>query len=645
MVIVMRKRKRPASTSDLKSLLTRDVGYVWTSPSGPSSLSNPPTWVSGREEMVEATVASLVQFEWRVAHMREQIEAMGADPHGRTRQGLAEQLTEAYLDTERLRRAFDELSEDERRFYVNMLLQSRLQGLQAFPDYRALQARPSQQGAGLAQRIIRAGLAILSEGGRLYIPYDAFAWLPDLSVSFPTVSEPKRFTPAADPRVVLAHIQLLLGVLQAERLTLRDRPFWQPKEHPYAKSIMCWPPTPKDAKVLQKQVDRERDIELFYPLPYLDGSSLRTLVDALDATTDYAEFLYHTMINLGLVLSGNPVTLDEARVQAWMALPPGDQLGAIFRLSRYTASWASWWKYWRSGEVQVRHEYYGYWNLSSFRDNVHRTSMNLRWILLDILSFLPEEGWLEIQNLAGWLAELFPDPTTHQYMGGLRPGHAEEGWTGFLRAALVALVAGPLHAMGFVDVAPSPEDVRYIRLHGLSDVQWGRLTEVPITTDVTLTPEVVHFFPEEGILEIVTPVPPNLTSALLTWAKPAGFSQNVMRYRLDVEQLHASLEAGMDSASLAEAWREGAGFDPLPEIVAWWQAWEGRYGRVRLYPNQALLQTRDAFTMQELQVALPKLQTSMLGMITPAAALVKPDEVDQILSDLERQGYMPKETT
>lgn len=641
----MKKRNRRNQSDDPKSLLTRDLGYIWKAPPQPTPLSSVSNWQRDRDNLAEATVSALVQFEWRVAHMRERIEALGTDPHGRTRQGLAEQLTEAFLDQDRLHRAFEGLTEEDRQFYVNLLFQSRMQALQAVPDYQALRMRPSQRGTSVVPRILHAGLAISSEDGRLYIPFDVYAWLPPLSLDFPTVPEPELYTPAADPRTILAHIQQLLGLLQIETLTLRERPFWQPKEPPYAEPILCWPPTPVDAQVLQKHVDRERIIELFPPSPYLDDTSLKLWTGAINATDDDAEFLYHMMISLGLILSGSPITLDEARVHAWMALPPGAQLGAILRLFRQTTTWAAWWPAWRRHEIQIQHEYYGYWNLRSFGENVHRTVTSLRWLLLDVLSFLPDAGWLEVRNLVGWLVEIFSDATAHPYMGGLRPHRKDGDWGGFLHAALTALVSGPLYTLGFVDVSPSREDVQYIRLHGLSDIHWGRASEVPIVAETTLNPEVVCFFPEEEILEIVSPVPPGLTTTVLTWANPAGFSQNVVRYQLDVARLHTTFEAGEDADSLAAAWREGAGFDPPPEIVAWWQDWQSRYGRVRLYPDQTLLQTRDTFTMQELQISLPKLQSSMLGMITPAAALLKPDEADQVLSDLERQGYMPKEMT
>jgi hypothetical protein len=53
--------------------------------------------------------------------------------------------------------------------------------------------------------------------------------------------------------------------------------------------------------------------------------------------------------------------------------------------------------------------------------------------------------------------------------------------------------------------------------------------------------------------------------------------------------------------------------------------------------------TYDDFTMKELKLAIPHLTDSIQSMVTPTTALIESEEADQILADLERQGYMPKE--
>ena len=155
--------------------------------------------------------------------------------------------------------------------------------------------------------------------------------------------------------------------------------------------------------------------------------------------------------------------------------------------------------------------------------------------------------------------------------------------------------------------------------------------------------EALRFFQQESILEIEAPVPPDFVTFVLQWTKPAGFSRNLVRYRLDVQRLHTAFERGMDPDTLAVAWWSASGIDPLPEIAQWWATWWQRYGHVRIYPAQTLLQTRDAATMRELQMALPHLQSALLGALAPDAMLLEEESVDGLISDLTRQGYMPKE--
>jgi hypothetical protein len=70
----------------------------------------------------------------------------------------------------------------------------------------------------------------------------------------------------------------------------------------------------------------------------------------------------------------------------------------------------------------------------------------------------------------------------------------------------------------------------------------------------------------------------------------------------------------------------------LPEIQQWWQTWWERYGHIRLYTEQTTLVTRDEFTLQELQVALPSMRDAIMGLVTPRVALLQAEDADRIVS-------------
>jgi len=263
--------------------------------------------------------------------------------------------------------------------------------------------------------------------------------------------------------------------------------------------------------------------------------------------------------------------------------------------------------------------------------------------MLEVLSLLPEDTWIATHDLERWLAELFPQPETHRHLMGMNPSFTQGGWPRFVEDVLLQTLRGPLRAFGLVEIGPSLEDIKAFRLRGLQDLYWGRIEEVALEAAGHLSPDAVRFDTANALLEVTLPAPPDFISAMSAWARPAGLSRNMARYRLDVERLHQTFESGEDPASLSAAWRAGLGFDPLPEIVTWWETWWSRFGHVRIYPAQVLLQTRDAITLEELRVALPSFQDAIVSTLTPEAVLLRGESVASLLDDLARQGYMPKE--
>jgi hypothetical protein len=627
-----------------RDFLDPELGYTWDAPPPPTPLQHPPYWEWDELDPVGDMTRELVELEWPVAELRRHTRALDIQPKGRSRQDLAEQLAENFLDADRLARAIAKLSDEDRSSYASLLLEANLQSLYVLPQPRGLSRRTLAPESGLVERLMARGLVLTEEQG-IFLPYGLRRRLPPLFAPFSQVDEAENYTPAADPRELLSQIQQLLGLLQSETAKLRDVLRWEAPPYPYAAPVTCWPPDPEDARKLIDYPQHQMKMGLRPRQPALNDESLDTWARAIGDTEERAEFLYHLMVNIGLIWSGSPVTVDHDLTQAWMSLPPGRQMGVIYGLWRNIPSWATWWSLWRRGDVKARWMYYGYWSLMSLDDALRRTTHTLRWTLLEILSFLPHDQWIALADIAAWLEDLFPTLESHRYLAGLDLQRKEGRWPGFLRAALEALLSGPLHAMGLVDIAPSLDEVASIRLRGLQRLHWGRAGAMELEVEGKLREDAVRFDAKEHVLEIATPVPPDIMNCVVTWAEPSGLSRNLIRYRLDVERLHRAFEAGEDPDTLSRRWEVCTGFEPLPEIAAWWQHWWSRYGHIRLYADQTLLQTRDAFTMQELQVALPSLQSSVLGLLTPEAAILKAEDVDEVRENLERQGYMPKEVS
>ncbi len=637
--------------------LTTQLGYKRISSSPPEEAHDPAFWQVDQEDPVETIVDEIVSAEWRVNHLREEIANLGIEPKGRTRRSLAQQMAERFLDPIRLVKAIQALSSEEFRYYVTLQLQANLASYYTGPQGQKLWQGFSTPWSTMSARITKLGLALTMEDGQLFLPRASRRWLTTLQLPFPTTAPPTQSAQPVDPREILMQTQQLLNLLQVEKFKLRDRLVWEAPDYPYAEPVVCWPLMPEDARKLKTNINSERTIELYEPEPYLDDAALKRWAEVLSVTQDRAEFLYHVLVVAGLILRGSPLTIDPDRVRDWMALAPGRQLGILFRSYLSITPWAVWWSLWREGSIRVSRAYHGYWGLVSIDQAVFQSATHLRWTLVELLSFLPEDTWLATEDVIRWLVDLFPIPDTHNYLMGLKLEDTQGGWPKFLEEALLLTITGPLQTLGLVDVGQSPEvsiplhAVQAFRLHGLRDLHWNRVEEVPLEALALpmsagrLSRQALRFSASESVLEVESPVPPAFLTSLLKWARPVGFSRNLVRYQLDVTQLHEAFEAGEDPTSLGNAWRSSIDVEPLPEITKWWAEWWERYGHVRLYPAQAMLQTRDALTMHELQVALPILATASQGMLTPNAALLRDEDVDRVLADLARQGYMPKETS
>lgn len=643
----MSQQVNAKETNRTDEKLTEALGYIREDPPAAEAAESITRWTASNDDVIAAAAEHFIEMDLRVAEYQTHLRSLRVTPAGRTRKALATQLAEAYLFPQRLAKAGERLTADDRAYAARLLLSFRLQDLNIEPDGVYWEDYHQDWGQ-LVRPLIKVGLLLQDEetAGLIVVP-ELRARLPELHIAFPQAQPPETFSGIADPQILLGQLQQMMGLIQSEPTALRPRLRWQAPEYPHAQRVTCWPPTSADARAIIGNVQRARIIELLPPEPWLDQPSLDRLMTALDAPEQRIAFLYHLLVSLGIVWPGNPPTIDPDLAQAWMALPPRRQLGAIYEHYRDLTTWAAWWPRWQHGDVHLRLFYHGYWKLMSLDSTIEAGVRGIRWALLEILSYLPNDTWLSMNALRHWLGQIFPTADTHHYLMGLKPSSGKDNWPAFVRAVLMDMLTGPLYALGLVELAPSVEKATAVRLKDLQAIHWGRTRDLALETDAQLSLEAdaLNFVPKAQVIEVTTPVPSDFTAVLLRWASPVGFSRNLIRYQLDVGKLRQAFEQGEDPKTLSAAWQACVHFAPPPEIDTWWADWYARYACVRLYPPQALLQTRDAMTMQELQVALPSLQTAITSALSPEAALLKPDQVDKLLEDLTRQGYMPKESS
>jgi hypothetical protein len=643
----MKWKTDTSSTSSVcaPEALTAKLSYVWLEPGKPVQPQvAPPFWTQPEEDELTEFIEGLAEEQWRVDFIRQQIARLKLKSKARSRIDLLRQLLEGFLDPDRFARQFATLNEEEQRYYFYLLLHTNLSSLRTEPVPLDRLLSFSKPSAVLTRRILDAGLGLVDEGGEFFVPCEMFKLLPVIYLPFDTGPPPATYVPAADPRLLLTKIHQLLGLVQSRTYRTRPRPRWRmPRMGYYGTEYQVWPPVPADAQRLLSNPNQQGAITLCPPEPYLDEATIAAWSADLELMPGNVEFLYHTLIDAQLLLPGSPVTLNTALVQPWMMQTPGDQLMTLFRIYRSLADWTDWWPDWRAGSVKVQWNYQNYWMLSGVDNMVRTMHYMLRWVILDILAYLPHDVWLSVDKVVQFLEKLYPEPKSHYYQQGLLCKDAQDHWKGFLDQVLRAMLCGPLYILGFVEAAPDLDALEVFRLRHFQSLHWNR-PETVLVEDATLFGrDDVVFRSREQALSVTPPAKADFLIAVQQWSEPRGLVDNKLRYQLDVSRLHGAFEQGETPETLAETWEQHAGFPPLPDIQQWWQAWWARYGHIRLYTGQTTLVTRDEFTMQELQVALPSMRQAIMGLVTPRVALLQAERVNRIVSDLARQGYMPKE--
>ncbi len=621
---------------------TAELGYRMRSPSPTRPWPHLPGWIEGggRDDS-QGMVAEIVEQQWPVAFLREQIEQMGGEPHGRARIDLARQLVATFYDTDRIAAVFAGLQPEVQRFFEELVFNLRVMDL--LPGRKQVLLLTPLQGPPqeLYEELIQKGLLLSATQGIYAFPHSLIRHLPPLELPVRvTAKSPRPQTvQRARPFWLLTRLQQLLGSLQVESFVLRPVREWAERSDNYGRMEYVVP-QPHSARKLRGSSQRNTfSLELLAPEPELSAESLHTWSTAFDLPEPAAEFLYHTLLAGGVARSGSPLKLEPRVAEQLVGSSSEQQLALLFSWYRSMEGWSAFFPDWRAERVKVVWQYRPYVPLQAHLKGLWRV---LRGVVLEYLAFLPHEEWLATAEVAEPLARLLPEGSLQLPGGNLELKGATAGWRGFVERYLHAVISGPLHWLGLTDVvSDGRESVAAFRLLHLRELLWKQRETYPLPAREGKVRR-AQWMEEERTLLLAPPLPGALTRQLLLWSRPAGVRDESLLYRIDLERLHAAFEAGETPESLAAGWQAGAGY-PVPDPVRrWWEHWWGRYGRVRLYPQQAAIIAQDAFVLQELQVAVPALNAALLGIVNPRTALIDPQRVEATIAAMEQKGYLPK---
>ncbi len=622
------------------------LGYKLYTPSQSVPVKDPPSWKTDPIDSREAAIHDIIEAAWPVAQLRSQIRKLGTRPKGRSRAALTRQMVEAFIDRDRLRETVASLSQEARGLYIYMLLRL---NLQAFYVGEIIPLHTLAMSPTLLQaEIENAGLVLNLEDQRV-LPAELLPFLPPLYLTSQISQlEPDDIQDArlSRPHMLIGQIQQFLNLVQEAECTLEPALRWAPKgsRYYYMRDLM---PTPASARDLLEMPHKQMRIELLAPAPRLDRAILEDWGQTLGLPPFGVEFLYHLLMRVGVLRQGSPVAIEPELAQRFLTLPAGEQIAVLLRFLGELTDWAAFWPAWREGHIKAHWLHRPtYWGTFSYEDLLAQTVRAIRSAILHVLAILPHEVWLSGPQTVHILSRLFSDNLSFKVTANLLTfGHEFTGWEGMLQSYLGAMLKGPLHWLGLVDIAPQTGDLEAFRLHHLQDLLWSREPALPFPEIQVEARETVRFLPDTGELFLEPPVPVALLQHIETWAQPAGITEQAICYQQSLKRLHAAFEAGQSPETLCQAWESGVGQPPPETLRAWWEHWWDRYGQIRLYPHQALISTRDDFALQELQVAIPEMQDALLGFLTSRVVLVQSDEVTELLKKMKAKGYMPKEAS
>ena len=213
-----------------------------------------------------------------------------------------------------------------------------------------------------------------------------------------------------------------------------------------------------------------------------------------------------------------------------------------------------------------------------------------------------------------------------------------DAWLRVEGALLAALIEGPLHWLGAVDLDYS--SAGHVLAYHLSPAGRALLGTGDWPEALTETaPGRLVIQPNFEMLAL--PPVREATLLLLDQIAEREALDQVARYRLTRERWVLALQAGASAAALIERLEHKAEVE-LPQNMRYsLLEWERQAQRVRVYRGVALLEVEDA-ALLDTWLADPDLASFILRRLTPTAALVDKQRLTQFSSALLEHGQLPR---
>jgi hypothetical protein len=286
--------------------------------------------------------------------------------------------------------------------------------------------------------------------------------------------------------------------------------------------------------------------------------------------------------------------------------------------------------------------------------------LRLRLLVLHTLACLPPGRWLQLSDLDLLLRLLLPgiDQRTLIPSDGRRQPdwyaawkgekapieHSDkERWRAVAGRFVREILSGPLHWLGFADLAWRDNELAAVRLHGWAELFFD-LTEVPAAPAKVSARDALPALQSEGIEIQIDParISPEGYQFLQRITRQAQTQPHRYTCQLDIEATYNYFTEGATLDGIRADW-ERLFSAPIPETIAatlaaWWQS----YGQVRLYRGLAVIEFGDEAALTEMKT-VTHLEDELVAELSPRLVVIREEAIPALVAQLEAAGYMPRQ--
>lgn len=286
-------------------------------------------------------------------------------------------------------------------------------------------------------------------------------------------------------------------------------------------------------------------------------------------------------------------------------------------------------------------------------------TMSARRFVVELLTYTAGGAWFALDDLVDLVWRLDPfflrgrqrafdvpawwlegDATSRPLRAGV-----EEEWRQADGRFLSALLVGPLHWWGVVDLAlDAAGTARAVRVAPMGAFLLGVAETAPDIAAALAAGWEPAVEPSRGGALAIHPLAagPGLLDALAPWAQVSGVMGGRLVVQLSADLACRSLDAGRDPSGALTCLRALDTRDhthAAPMVEQALAAWRARYGATRIESGWALLEADDEPALQETLRAVPGL-ADRCRVVATTAALVPAADLEALRATLNRRGFV-----